>query len=529
MHEQTNGRRRAQLRRPSPGRIARAVATALLAGLALVAVASTPAAAAPANVQMPFPCGETWYASTYAGHQPSEYAIDWNLLGDDAGRSVRAGVTGTATVKTFDDDGYGNWVEVNAGNGWTFRYAHLSTVTVSNGPVSPTTEIGKVGNTGGSQGSHLHYEQRYNDVPQAATFNGTAVSYAYGWPGNPYTSANCGAAAASGSVIRIRKTTFGSAQQVFSATPTQVRVSAWWPGSNGVQNETVMTAPAGETIVDIDKITQADGVTQNLYTATTTGVYETWWNGNGYSNPAKIVSLANVKRVVADLKLESGTWTHRLYVLAADGPYEVWWRDGGPVSNPYRLWNINNGHSIVKSVALDGKDEVYVGTPSNVYRMKWPVNGGIERVTVTQLADTVDIARHTVGTTEYLYTATKTGVHETWWTGTSGFSNPAKIATAPSGFETVSIAKSLTGSYQQLYVAYKGSSMSRTYEYWWGPGSNGVQGGQLKEFPNQNIVDIEKSVNGSYQYLYTAIATTVYETWWGGGSIGTGIITEFAS
>ena len=37
-------------------------------------------------------------------------------------------------------------------------------------------------------------------------------------------------------------------------------------------------------------------------------------------------------------------------------------------------------------VALDGKDDVYVGTPSNVYRMKWPVNGGIERVTVTQLA-----------------------------------------------------------------------------------------------------------------------------------------------
>src|SRR6185295_13546872 len=112
----------------------------------------------------------------------------------------------------------------------------------------------------------------------------------------------------------IKKAMFGSANQVFTATSTQIRVSAWWPGSGGVQTSTVATVPPGETIVDFDKITQSDGNTQSVYTATTTGVYETWWNGGGYSNPAKIVSLPNVRRVVADLQISSGVVTHRLYV-----------------------------------------------------------------------------------------------------------------------------------------------------------------------------------------------------------------------
>ncbi len=74
---------------------------ALVAALAWLVGIAPPASAAPAGVHMPFPCGETWYASTRAGNLPSEYAVDWNLLSDDSGRSVRAGVAGTATVKPF--------------------------------------------------------------------------------------------------------------------------------------------------------------------------------------------------------------------------------------------------------------------------------------------------------------------------------------------------------------------------------------------------------------------------------------------
>src|SRR5690349_16775458 len=90
----------------------KAVAVTSLTTIMVLGTSHQPAFAAPSSVQMPFPCAETWYASTYTGHSPSQYAIDWNLIGNDAGRSVRAGVTGTATVMSFDAGGYGYWVEI---------------------------------------------------------------------------------------------------------------------------------------------------------------------------------------------------------------------------------------------------------------------------------------------------------------------------------------------------------------------------------------------------------------------------------
>jgi Peptidase family M23 len=166
----------------------------------LVTVRATPAFAAPSDVQMPFPCGETWYASTYSGHSPSEYSIDWNLSGqEDHNKPVLAGAAGTATVQSYQNPGYGNYVDVNIGGGWVLRYAHLETVSVTTGQqVTAQTQIGTVGASGLSGSPppyHLHYEQRLNGTVQAATFNGSAISYAYSLPGNPYNSANCGSSA----------------------------------------------------------------------------------------------------------------------------------------------------------------------------------------------------------------------------------------------------------------------------------------------------------------------------------------------
>lgn len=57
--------------------------------------------------------------------------------------------------------GYGNFIEIeHAGNFRSF-YAHLSKIMVNIGDVvSIATQIGCVGNTGISTGSHLHYEIR---------------------------------------------------------------------------------------------------------------------------------------------------------------------------------------------------------------------------------------------------------------------------------------------------------------------------------------------------------------------------------
>lgn len=59
--------------------------------------------------------------------------------------------------------GYGNFVEVDHGNGLTTRYAHLSRIDVKVGQAIDAGEtLGGLGSTGRSTGPHLHFEVRIN-------------------------------------------------------------------------------------------------------------------------------------------------------------------------------------------------------------------------------------------------------------------------------------------------------------------------------------------------------------------------------
>lgn len=82
------------------------------------------------------------------------------------GTSVYA--TGDGTVSQAGwNTGYGNTIDINHGYNYTTRFAHLSEILVSPGQkVKRGDLIGKVGNTGKSTGSHLHYEVRLKGVPQ---------------------------------------------------------------------------------------------------------------------------------------------------------------------------------------------------------------------------------------------------------------------------------------------------------------------------------------------------------------------------
>lgn len=79
----------------------------------------------------------------------------------DIGDPVYA--TGNGVVKATDIGfrrrGYGRQILIDHGFGYQTRYAHLSQIDVEPGQrVSRGEQIGRVGNTGGSTGPHLHYE-----------------------------------------------------------------------------------------------------------------------------------------------------------------------------------------------------------------------------------------------------------------------------------------------------------------------------------------------------------------------------------
>ena len=64
-------------------------------------------------------------------------------------------------------NGYGNYVLVSHGDGYTTLYGHLASVNVSVGDyVSQGQAVGTVGSTGYSTGYHLHFEVRLNGVAQ---------------------------------------------------------------------------------------------------------------------------------------------------------------------------------------------------------------------------------------------------------------------------------------------------------------------------------------------------------------------------
>src|SRR4051812_37358060 len=78
----------------------------------------------------------------------------------DTGEPARATAAGTVTMAGWNG-GYGKMVEVDHGNGFATRYAHLSAIDVEVGQTIRIGQIvGRVGSTGRSTGPHLHYETR---------------------------------------------------------------------------------------------------------------------------------------------------------------------------------------------------------------------------------------------------------------------------------------------------------------------------------------------------------------------------------
>ncbi len=107
-----------------------------------------------------------------SGYLSSRFGSRWgrNHNGIDIagshGSIIKAAAAGTVTYSGWMS-GYGNYVVINHGNGYQTAYGHNSSNLVSKGQkVSQGQAIAKMGSTGRSTGTHVHFEIKKNGVFQ---------------------------------------------------------------------------------------------------------------------------------------------------------------------------------------------------------------------------------------------------------------------------------------------------------------------------------------------------------------------------
>lgn len=78
------------------------------------------------------------------------------------GSRISAMAGGKVLSAGYQNNGYGNIVEIDHGNGFSTKYAHLNKIYVKKGEqIKFNQAIGEVGHSGRATGNHLHYEVLY--------------------------------------------------------------------------------------------------------------------------------------------------------------------------------------------------------------------------------------------------------------------------------------------------------------------------------------------------------------------------------
>ena len=77
------------------------------------------------------------------------------------GTPIYATADGIVSDAGWNSGGYGNLIKIDHGRGIETRYGHMSAILVRAGQhITRGQQIGRMGSTGRSTGSHLHYEVR---------------------------------------------------------------------------------------------------------------------------------------------------------------------------------------------------------------------------------------------------------------------------------------------------------------------------------------------------------------------------------
>ncbi|MGA8532748.1 MAG: peptidoglycan DD-metalloendopeptidase family protein [Candidatus Tumulicola sp.] len=103
-----------------------------------------------------------WRSNPFGGSPEFHQGLD---IAAPSGTTVTAAAGGTVIMAQWYG-GYGNYILIDHGGGYSTGYGHLSAIYVSNGQgVKRGQAIGAVGSTGASTGPHLHFEVRIDGKP----------------------------------------------------------------------------------------------------------------------------------------------------------------------------------------------------------------------------------------------------------------------------------------------------------------------------------------------------------------------------
>ena len=99
----------------------------------------------------------------FTGVRRMHYGID---IANRTGTDVRSTMSGTVVVIADQPMGYGKYIVIRHDRGFQSLYGHLDTILVTKGQrISQGQKIGRMGSTGRSTGSHLHFSLYKNNVP----------------------------------------------------------------------------------------------------------------------------------------------------------------------------------------------------------------------------------------------------------------------------------------------------------------------------------------------------------------------------
>ena len=117
----------------------------------------------PFDQSYPITSGFVYRTSPIWGDGEQHTGLD---IGAPYGTTIRAAAAGKVIVSEFNTGGYGNYVVIDHGNGYSTLYGHASLNLVQAGQtVVQGQAISQVGSTGWSTGPHLHFEIRINNSP----------------------------------------------------------------------------------------------------------------------------------------------------------------------------------------------------------------------------------------------------------------------------------------------------------------------------------------------------------------------------